>query len=477
MVGKRDGHRGVWLSMLLVLVLVGGGAAAWHYDLVDRWLVAESPDPVTEPAAVAPPEGIDVPELPEPAAVARPASGGRLLLPAVRRTVAPALTDPDLRRSFHVAVAPLTGPAAPAYGEGKGSFTPASTLKLLTTTAALAALGPEHTFATTVVARGRTVTLVGGGDPLLRRTPGDAGDRPARADVTTLAKRTAAALRRRGDAKRPVRLGYDASLFTGPADNPFWRADYVPDDIVSPIGALWVDEGISADASNRVADPAADAAVAFAAALQNAGIRVQGEPRAARAPGRARELARVTSPPVSEIAELVLAVSDNEGAEVLARHVGLAVLDDGSFAGGAQGIRRTLSGLGVPLAGAVIRDGSGLSRDNRLRPATLIEVLRVAARSDRPDLRASLTGLPVAGFTGSLAFRFDQAPRDGVGRVRAKTGTLGGVTALAGFATDQTGTPLAFVLAADRVKPLDGLDAEQDLDNLAGALGACRCSR
>lgn len=475
--GKRSRRLGGWLPVLLVLALVGGGVTAWHYDLADRWLTAQSPDPLTEPAEVPPPEGIDVPDVPEPVAVADPADQGRLLVPAVRRTIAPALTDPDLRRSFHAAVAPLTGPASPEYAAGRGSFTPASTLKVLTTTAALAALGPDHTFATTVVARGRALTLVGGGDPLLRRMPDDPGDLPLRADLTTLAKQTVAALRRRGDAKRPVRLGYDASLFTGPADNPFWENDYVPDDIVSPIGALWVDEGIAADASNRVDDPATDAAVAFASALSAAGLRVRGEPRAARAPARARELARVSSPPLSQIAEQVLAGSDNEGAEVLARHVGLSVLGDASFAGGVRGVRQTLAGLGVPLAGAVIRDGSGLARGNRLRPATLIEVLRVAARPDRPDLRAVLTGLPVGGFTGSLTFRFDEAPAAGVGHVRAKTGTLRGVTALAGVTTDRSGSPMAFVLAADRVRPLDGLDAEQDLDNLAGALGACRCSR
>ena len=61
--------------------------------------------------------------------------------------------------------------------------------------------------------------------------------------------------------------------------------------------------------------------------------------------------------------------------------------------------------------------------------------------------------------------------------MRAKTGTLGGVSALAGVATDQSGTPLAFVLVADRVKERNSLDAQQDIDNLAAALGACRCSR
>jgi len=465
------------LPVLLVLALLGGAAAVWRFDLVDRWLTSEAPDPITEPAAVPPPEGLDIPGLPEPGPVAEPVEGGRLIVEAVRRTLAAGLADPDLGRSVHAAVAPLTGRAGPSYSLGTGSFKPASTMKLLTAAAALAALGPDHRFATRVVARGRSLTLVGGGDPLLARAPGEPDDQPVHADVQTLARETAAALTTRGGTKRPVTLTYDASLFAGPAESPYWRADYVPDDIVSPISALWVDEGIAADASERVADPAADAGAAFAAALRKQGVRVQGDPTAGRAPSGARELARVTSPPLSQIAEVVLETSDNEGSEVLARHVGLAVAGDASFAGGVDGVRQTLAALGVPLKGAVIRDGSGLSRANRLRTDTLIGLLRVVASEDHPDLRAALTGLPVAGFTGSLVIRFDDAVPAGVGRVRAKTGSLTGVRSLAGIALDRTGTPLAFVLAADRLSLFNTLDAQQDLDNLAALVGACRCSR
>lgn len=475
--GKRDRRHRAWVPTLLVLALLGGGATIWRLDVVDRWLAAEQPDPLTEPAAVPPPEGIDVPELPDPDPVAEPADGGRMIPEAVRRVLGAGLADRDLGRSVQVAVAPLTGRPGPAYRVGDGSFVPASTLKLLTATAALAALGSDHRFVTRVVAQSRTLTLVGGGDPLLARAPGEPGDYPVRADVQTLARETAAALRQRRIAKRPVRLTYDASLFTGPAENPFWRTTYVADDIVSPISALWVDEGIAANGFERVADPAADAAASFAAMLRRQGVRIQGGPTAERAAAGARELARVISPPLSQIAELVLESSDNEGAEVLARHVGLAVADDGSFAGGVVGVRKTLAGLGIPLAGAVIRDGSGLSRANRLRTDTVIELLRVAASDDHPDLRAALTGLPVGGFTGSLVVRFDDAVPAGVGRVRAKTGSLTGIRSLAGVAVDQTGTPLAFVLAADRLRLFDTLDAQQDLDNLAALLGACRCSR
>jgi D-alanyl-D-alanine carboxypeptidase/D-alanyl-D-alanine-endopeptidase (penicillin-binding protein 4) len=142
-----------------------------------------------------------------------------------------------------------------------------------------------------------------------------------------------------------------------------------------------------------------------------------------------------------------------------------------------RGTRRELLRLGVDLTGARWYDGSGLSRENRLAPTTLVGVLQVAASAARPDLRAVVTGLPVAGFTGSLTYRFEDAAPAGRGRVRAKTGTLTGVSALAGIATDLDGHPLVFALVADRVRLPRTLEAREALDDAAATLGACRCGR
>ena len=123
-----------------------------------------------------------------------------------------------------------------------------------------------------------------------------------------------------------------------------------------------------------------------------------------------------------------------------------------------------------------MHDGSGLSRLNRVSAATLLEVLQTAAAPAHPALRPVLTGLPVAGFTGSLAYRFDTGSSEGPGHVRAKTGTLTNVHALAGVTTDREGNPMAFVVAVDRAKDADRLDAQQAVDRLAGDLAACRCT-
>ena len=81
-----------------------------------------------------------------------------------------------------------------------------------------------------------------------------------------------------------------------------------------------------------------------------------------------------------------------------------------------------------------------------------------------------ITGLPVAGFTGSLANRMDLGPPAGRGRVRAKTGTLTGVTSLAGIAADVDGNAMVFVLMADRVRKNKDLLARVAMDNAAASL-------
>jgi D-alanyl-D-alanine carboxypeptidase len=113
------------------------------------------------------------------------------------------------------------------------------------------------------------------------------------------------------------------------------------------------------------------------------------------------------------------------------------------------------------------------------RAVTLVAsaaLLSVAASPDRPALRAVITGLPVAGFTGTMAARLLEgygAP--GRGLVRAKTGTLTGVTGLSGLIQDRDGTLLAFAALADRVHPIDTLGARAALDRIVAALATCGC--
>jgi D-alanyl-D-alanine carboxypeptidase/D-alanyl-D-alanine-endopeptidase (penicillin-binding protein 4) len=459
-----------WAPVVVVLALFGGAAAAYHYD----WSPFDSaPSATPRPVQPAP----DVPGLtlaPLPATVAPvadPASSAKIDRSAVRRALAPGIGNPHLA-SLRAVVAPLTG--APVYERGRGLSMPASTLKLLTTTAALDVLGPDHTFSTTVVASGRgRITLVGGGDPFLASRRPAAGTVPQRASLQALARQTATALHAK-HVKR-VRLDYDTSLFTGPTSSPHWPASYLSDGVVAPITALWADEGSPADGTGKVADPPAAAASYFAGFLAEDGIAVQGTARDRTAKPGAHELARVTSAPLSDIVERVLEVSDNEGAEVIAHQLGIAVDGQGSFAGGVRAVKETLNGLGIRLHGARLYDGSGLSRADRVDADTLVQVLQLDASTEHPELRSIVTGLPVAGFSGSLDDRFDGSSARGAGWVRAKTGTLTGTSAIAGLTTDARGRPMVFAFVSNDVPLVETLDARAALDDLAGLLAGCRC--
>lgn len=426
--------------------------------------------------------GIALPAVPSAAVVASVPTAADLDPAAVRRALAGPLAVPALGRRVLAAVAPLNGDGddgADGFRRGPREVIPASTTKLLTGLAALDLIAPGTTFDTTTVRSGRTVTLVGGGDPLLATSP-QPDAVPARADLTTLAAATALALK--DDDIGSVRLRYDASLFSGPAINPTWPADYTGNpggfDVVSPISALWVEEGrASASSAARVADPAATAARRFASALADAGVEVRGAVTPARAPSGATQIAQVSSAPVADQVEHLLQVSDNEAAEVMLRQVGLAADDEGSTAAGLAGVARVLRRLDIPAPSRQV-DGSGLSRRDLIGDDTFIALLRAAATAPATSpLRSLLDGLPVSGLTGSLASRFEQVAAPGRGVVRAKTGTLTGVTGYAGVGATADGVPFVFVIIADRVRT-DGvgtLEARAALDRAAAALATCDC--
>jgi D-alanyl-D-alanine carboxypeptidase/D-alanyl-D-alanine-endopeptidase (penicillin-binding protein 4) len=455
----------------LVVVLLLAAAAAYRFDLGDRLGVAQ-PDPASDPAAVEPPPGLELPDPAVASPVAVRLSGGPVAADAVRRAVGRLTSDRRLGRRMSLVVGDLSG--RPVHAEGPGLVTPASTMKLLTSLAALEVLGPEHRFGTSAVAAGRRVTLVGGGDPLLAAEP-DAGDPvPEQADLATLARETARFLTDRGRDR--IRLSYDDSLFSGPASSPGWEPDYLPDDVVSPITALWVDQGRETPGlAFRQEDPSRSAATVFAGQLRERGITVVGRPEPGQAPAGGREVGAVHSAEVVEIVQHVLEVSDNEGAEVLFRHVALAEGEPGTFDGAGRAVRTVATRLGVPMDGAVIEDGSGLARTDRLRPRSLLAILALGADPAHPTRSGVVEGLPVAGFSGSLAYRFTGAADGGLGAVRAKTGTLTGVHGLAGLVTGRDGSVMTFVAVADRVKVENTLFARDRLDRIAAALAECAC--
>ncbi|WP_418958363.1 D-alanyl-D-alanine carboxypeptidase/D-alanyl-D-alanine-endopeptidase [Streptomyces tritici] len=406
--------------------------------------------PAPEPAPSAPAVLAALgPGDPAPAAAGRPKDLAAVLVPL--------LGDPGLGPLRTASVVDVTT-GRQLYGQGAATpMTPASTIKIATAAAALSALGPGHRIPTTVAAApdGRRVTLVGGGDPTLDR-----------AGLRALAAGTARALRDRGSTR--VTLTYDASLYAGPAVHRIG-----PNENLAPVSALMLDEGRTDGSTSgpapRSADPARDAAAAFADLLTRAGVTVHGAPAPGRAPAKSAVVARTYSRPLAALVERTLTNSDNDLAEALARQTAVAAGKPASFAGAEQAVRARLKALGVPLAGARLADGSGLDRTDRLSAAALTAVLTRAADPARPELRPVLTGLPVGGFTGTLTGRYDEpGTAPGAGAVRAKTGTLTGVNTLAGTVVTADGRLLAFAFLAGRTA--SPYTAQPALDRLAAAL-------
>lgn len=375
-------------------------------------------------------------------------------------TLRPLLQDPALGPVVAASVVDAaTGKRLFASGAAR-PVTPASTIKLATSAAVLAARGADHRIETSVVRTtdGRVV-LVGGGDPTLT------GD-----DLDALAADTARALEGAEQRRPKVRLGYDVSLYSGPETHPIG-----PNDNLAPVSPLMLNEarldGSEHGPAPRAADPAGEAARAFARRLGDHGVSVTGEPSRTTAGRGAERLAVHRSATVARLVERTLTHSDNDVAEALARQTALADGKPASFAGARKAVHAQLRELGLPLSGARLADGSGLDRDGKVTAQLLTGLLSLAAEPGHPHLRTVLTGLPVAHFTGTLGGRY--AGAGGAGVVRAKTGTLTGVNTLAGTVVDADGRMLAFAFLTTGTQ--DRYGAQAALDRLPSALASCGC--
>jgi D-alanyl-D-alanine carboxypeptidase/D-alanyl-D-alanine-endopeptidase (penicillin-binding protein 4) len=217
---------------------------------------------------------------------------------------------------------------------------------------------------------------------------------------------------------------------------------------------------------------------AFESFLTSDGIRVEGTPSPAATPARAAVLGSVSSPSLSAMVEWMMLESNNVIAENLARHIAIAMGDPASFSGGAAAETAVLQRLGTG-SGVQLVDGSGLSPDDQIAPDTLVRLLAAAGSPRHPTLRPAITGMPVAGFSGTLSagqsvFGAIGGPARGV--VRAKTGNLTTVAALAGFAYDSDGRLLEFVFNAAHIpKPASLQTAATTINAAAEAVANCGC--
>jgi len=303
---------------------------------------------------------------------------------------------------------------------------PASTEKILTAVGALEHLAPNHVFRTTIRWHETTgdLVLVAGGDPTL---------------TTADLRRIARELRASGLSEFRD-LVVDVSWFSANLWAPGWEDWHVPR-YTGPLSTLVVDRNRARTDDTFLAEPNTENARVFVDALLAAGITMRGELRLASAPEGASVVVAHESAPVIDLIATMLRDSNNEIAESLIREVGRTASGEGSTAQGTQTTVTTIRELGAQYLGTM-SDGSGMSRTNATSAHDLVLVLDMARDQDWfPQFLASL---PVAGESGTLSNRLRGPSTAGV--VRAKTGTIIGGVALAGYTHLADGSEAVFAI-------------------------------
>src|SRR5712664_3236929 len=471
------------------------------------------------------------------------------------KRIAAILEPADLARGFWgIEVVSLsTGKVLYTHNADK-LFTPASNTKLFTTAAALALIGPDYSFHTTVETNGTLDThgrltgdlvLVGRGDPNLsgRELPytlhTQRNDHPIRVleeladtlaqkgvkyvDGDIIADDSYFAFERYGEGWSQDDLLWadgapvsaltinDNVIFVNilPADRAGDRAfvsitpfaDYYRIDnriMTTPAGTgrkifinrepgatvltLWGNMPLDDAGANEalaIEDPAEFAAGLFRQLLEKRGIVMYGHQRTrhtelatlstfsvtATAPSRGGSvndkdsdgqprplktdqpitLASYESKPLLQDVRVVNKVSQNLHAEILLRLLGRERGNAGTIESGLEVLRGFLTQAGIPNDQYVFYDGSGLSRQNLVTPHAIVELLRYS--STQPWGAAYKSTFPLSGVDGSLSDRLS-APRL-QSRVSGKTGSLGGVKTLSGYATTDSGEAVVFSILSN----------------------------
>lgn len=381
---------------------------------------------------------------------------------------------------------------------------PASVLKLFTTAAALHRFGPDFKFRTSLYWKDGEAIIVAGGDPSIGdERLAERRKEPPDAVIRRWAERIAVAA-----AGAPVRkIAIDDSVFDQQLRHPDWPADQHLAWYQAPVGGLnlndnCVDVGFRIENGRAIviARPALPEAfflnrlsvggrhaprltrdfdsdlielsgtisksgslealtvnrptLFFGHALQQA-LAERGAP--ANEVVRRRVDLRGAPPgqlleqyvtPLPDVLWRCNTFSQNLFAECLLKSLAAYERDGsrsptpGGWDAGHAVLRQELAALGVDLTTAVLRDGSGLSHQNRVSANQVVRLLNAMRR--HPHAAVFIDSLAAAGEEGSMKRRYG-AP-ELRGRVRAKTGTISGVSALAGYVTRDDGTVLAFAV-------------------------------
>jgi len=424
-------------------------------------------------------------------------------LPALTSDLSGMISTKIRSGRFGVMVASLTrGDTLFAQNAGE-MMQPASTMKLFSTAVALDRFGPEHSFSTDVL---RDAPLGGDGTitgSIYLRADGDPSMsarfyRDPNLPMATLARSVAAA----GVKRVTGDLVFDATAFDDRRIPDGWKSTYLGAAYAARVSALSLNENIvwvvvqpagkqaavtlepasttipvrskvrlvggrggriiarraadgGIDVSGSIGsssgplryslvvdDPALFTAGALRAALQAAGVTVDGAIKAGKTPANAEKVASLASPPLSRIVSEMNRESINIVAELLFRDAARAsAADVGTAETGLANLRDFMQKK-VEADPQQIRvsDGSGLSTLDFMTPRAMIHLLGYAHKG--PWSSAFHGSLPVAGESELLRRRMRATPAQG--NLHAKTGTTNDVVSLAGYVTARNGEILAF---------------------------------
>jgi serine-type D-Ala-D-Ala carboxypeptidase/endopeptidase (penicillin-binding protein 4) len=219
--------------------------------------------------------------------------------------------------------------------------------------------------------------------------------------------------------------------------------------------------GDSANVTITQHDPDAAYVAALTEALQDRGITVGGRSGSPDSE-RTDSLFTIVSVPLREILPIILKPSQNQIAEVFLRTIGLERTGIGTADSGRRVIERQFTDWKIPSDGYVVRDGSGLSRNDLISPEAIIGILDVMRRSPNFDL--FYQSLPIAGVDGTIRTRMKGTAAEG--NVHAKTGTLSMVRSLSGYVRTADGRLLEFSVLCN-----NWLAPQASVDRVADAIG------
>ena len=413
-----------------------------------------------------------VPLAPQQIGIFAPAvTAGQVDASVAKTLVQEKLADPRLGSDVTAYVIDANSGTVLIDINGEQPMIPASTLKIFTGIAAMNVLGSQTRFETLVKREGNRLTIIGGGDPtLVSQTPENwRGKPPGSEQPPSLDQLADLAVVAIGPTTESFVVNFDDSLFESPKAHATWPDQYLRTGEVAPAQGLIMDFGIN-DSEAVMKNPAKSAAKYFADALTSRGVPATlGERKLA---GEASTvLTSIKSATVTDIVERMITTSNNTMAEFLAHHIGGAN-GEYTYESGAKATTEALTAAQIDLTGVTVLDGSGLSRSNQASAKSLVSALSYASMSDG-SAWTNLSGLPVAGISGTLVDRYD-AGEPGRGTVRAKTGTLSKVVALSGTLVDASGDVLIFTFIANEV-PSGTKQGEAALDEVVKALVQCGC--